>query len=160
MFHPSTFWHTRDWESSSTRHRAGYIEDEVLYAGDFDEIGIHLFPRVRTVRVRSVDADVSSLCGLGLRCASGKSNYIFIHHSRRAEVESFRPTVFKFNMDGFVRVRKGEFISRTPQQAISAETISIVEAVDRWNIQACYVDDLDDLTARFTREGICFDEQT
>ena len=57
MFYPGAFWHTPDWESSTTRFREGYIRDEVLYAGDFDEVNIHLFPRVRTVRVRSVDCD-------------------------------------------------------------------------------------------------------
>lgn len=159
-FYPSTFWHTLDWGSSTTSYREGYIEDEVLYAGDFEEVNIHLFPRVRTVRVRYVDADISKLCGLGLQCTPGRSAYIFIHHSRREEVESFRPTVFKFRVDGFVRVRNGEYISREPQQAISVETISIAEAIKRWNIEACYVDDLDGLIRRLNQEGIYFDEQT
>jgi len=159
MFYPSTFWHTSDWKSSTTRYREGYIEDEVLYAGDFDEVSIHLFPRVRTVRVRSVDADVSKLYDLGFRCTPGKAAYIFIHHSRREEVESFYPTIFKFRMDGFVRVQQGEYVSREPQQAISAETISIKEATKRWNIEACYVDDLDVLIERLNQEGIYFDEQ-
>ena len=160
MFYPGTFWHTSDWESSTTRRRKGYIEDEVLFAGDFDEVNIHLFPRVRTVRVRSVDADVSTLLDLGLRCSPGRSAYIFIHQARRQEVESFHPTIFKFSLDGFARVRKGEYISREPQQAISSETIAIAEAVKRWNVQTCYVDDLDDLIERLTREGVYFDEQT
>ena len=94
MFYPSTFWRMRDWESSTTCRREGYIEDEVLFAGDFDEVNIHLFPRVRTVRVRS------------------------------------------------------------------AETISIAEAMKRWNVQACYVNSLDGLIERLTQEGIYFDEQT
>jgi hypothetical protein len=123
-------------------------------------VNIHLFPRVRTVRVRFVDADISKLFDLGLRCTPGKSAYIFVHHSRREEVESFHPTVFKFRVDGFVRVRNGEYISREPQQAISVESISIAEAIERWNIEACYVDDLDSLIERLHEEGICFDEQT
>ena len=61
VFYPSQFWHTPDWESSSTREHDGYIREEVLYAGDFDEVNIHLFPRVKTVRVRSVDVDASTL---------------------------------------------------------------------------------------------------
>ena len=160
MFYPSTFWRTRDWESSTTCRREGYIEDEVLFAGDFDEVNIHLFPRVRTVRVRSVDADVSTLWSLGPRCTSGKTAYIFVHHSRRQEVESFHPTIFKFHLDGFVRVRKGEYVSRNAQKAISAETISIAEAMKRWNVQACYVNSLDGLIERLTQEGTYFDEQT
>lgn len=160
MFYPSSFWHTLDWQSSTTRYREGYIEDEVLYAGDFEEVNIHLFPRVRTVRVRCADADVSKLSGLGLQCSPGKAAYIFVHHSRREEVESFRPTIFKFRVDGFVRVRNGEYISRQPQQAISAETISIAEAIERWNVEPCYVADLDGLIECLNREGIRFDEQT
>ncbi len=160
MFHPSTFWHTPDWESSTTRRREGCIEDDVLYAGDFDEVSIHLFPRVRTVRVRSADVDATTLRDLGLRCVPGKSAYIFTHHSRRTEIESFHPTVFRFRVDGFVRVWKGEFISRVAQQAISAETMPIADAIDRWNVQACYVDELDGLTARLTRRGIYYDAQT
>jgi hypothetical protein len=45
LFHPSSFWHTPDRESSTTRAREGYVRDEVLFAGDFDEVNIHLFPR-------------------------------------------------------------------------------------------------------------------
>jgi hypothetical protein len=160
LFHPSPFWHTADWESSTTRPREGYIRDDVLFAGDFDEVNIHLFPRVRTVRVRSTDADVSQLRDLGVRCAPGKSAWIFVPDSRRQEVESFRPTVFTFHADGFVHARKGEYISRRPQQAISAETMSMAEALRKWNVEACYVDDLDALMGRLNQHGICFDEQT
>jgi len=160
LFLPSPFWHTSDWESSTTRYREGYVRDDVLFAGDFDEVNIHLFPRVRTVRVRSADADVSALYELGVRCTRGKSAYVFVHSSRRGDVEAFHPTIFKFLADGFVRVRKGEYISRVPQRAISVETISMAEALDRWNVEACYVDDLDALTARLGQRGIYFDEQT
>jgi hypothetical protein len=160
MFYPSTFWHTSDWESSTTRPREGYIEDEVLFAGDFDEVNIHLFPRVRTVRVRSVDVGVSTLGDLGFRCTPGKSAYIFVCGTCRQEVESFHPTIFKFHSDGFVRVRTGEYISRQPQLAISAETISITDACEYWKVEACYVDDLDSLIQRLAGEGIYFDEQT
>ena len=160
LFYPSPFWHTPDWESSTTRYREGYITDDVLFAGDFDELSIHLFPRVRTVRVRSVDADMAALYGLGVRSPPEKSAYVFVHHSRRKDVEAFHPTIFKFRVDGFVRVRKGEYISRRPQQAISAETIPMAEALNRWNVAACYVDDIDTLIQRLKQDGIYFDEQT
>ena len=89
IFYPSPFWHTPDWESSTTCYREGYIKDDVLFAGDFDEVNIHLFPRVRTVRVRSVDADISALYDLGVRCTPEKSAYVFVHHSWRKDVEAF-----------------------------------------------------------------------
>jgi hypothetical protein len=160
LFYPSPFWHTSDWESSTTRFREGYIKDDVLFAGDFDEVSIHLFPRVRTVRVRSIDADMSTLYDLGVRSTSEKLAYVFTHHSRRKDVESFHPTIFKFHSDGFVCVRKGEYISLRPQEAVSVETISMAEALNRWNVEACYVNDLDAVIERLTRDGIYFDEQT
>src|SRR5437870_1826942 len=97
LFFPSTFWRSADWESSTTRPREGYFEECVLYAGDFDEVTIHLFPRVRTVRVRPVDADWVVLGGLGLVCSPGKAAWVFVGTSRREEVEAFRPTVFRFD---------------------------------------------------------------
>ena len=160
MFYPGAFWHTPDWESSTTRFREGYIRDEVLYAGDFDEVNIHLFPRVRTVRVRSVDCDEFMLRDLGFKYTPGKTAHIFIHRSCKQAVESFHPTIYKFNMNGFVHIRKGEYVSWESQSAISSETITIDEAVMRWNVQTCYVDDVDNLIARLKQVGIYFDEQT
>jgi hypothetical protein len=160
VFHPSTFWHTLDWESSTTRYRDDYIEDKVLYVGDFDEVNIHLFPRERTVRVRAIDANHSALEGCGMLCSPGKTAYIFCATSCKREVELFRPTIFIFNSDGFTRVRKGEYVSWVPQKAVSAETMSIAEAVNKWNIQVCHIADLNALIATLTRETIYFDEQT
>ncbi len=160
MFYPSTFWHTPDWESSTTRYRDAYIEEKVLYVGDFDEVNIHLFPRVRTVRIRAIDAGHSVLQGCGLQCSPGKTAYIFCATSRKKEVESFRPTIFKFNSGGFTNVRKGEYVSWKPQKAISCETISILDAMKKWTVQACYVPNVDALIANITGEGIYFDEQT
>jgi hypothetical protein len=159
-FHPSPFWRSADWESSTTRPRADYIRECVLYAGDFDEINIHLFPRVRTIRVRAVDADASRLRGLGLGCTPGRTSYIFVAQSRRQQVESFRPTIFTFAASGFTRVRKGEYVSWEPRRAISSETVSLPDAIVRWNIEACYVADLDELKALLSRDAIYFDEQT
>ena len=159
-FFPSTFWHTLDWESSTNRYRDGYIEDKVLYAGDFDEVNIHLFPRVRTVRIRAVDTEHANLQTCGLSCVPSKTAYIFCNAKSRDKVESFNPTVFKFDPVGFTRVRKGEYVSWLPQRAISFETLSIAEAIVKWNVQTCYVPDLDALIEKVTRKGIYFDEQT
>jgi hypothetical protein len=159
-FHTSRFWHTADWESSSDRPREGYVEDSVLFAGDFDEVNIHLFPRVRTVRVRAVDAEATQLEGLGLRCRDGVTAHVFVSRARKREVEAFQPTIFKFESAGFARVRKGEYVCREPRTAISSETISMHEALVRWNIEACYVEDLDHVIRTLSREGIYFDEQT
>lgn len=36
----------------------------------------------------------------------------------------------------------------------------ISEAIIRWNIQACYIRDVDELIAALTQANIYFDEQT
>src|SRR5687767_8228915 len=160
IFHPSDFWHTPDWESSTTRFKEGYVKDTVLYVGDFDEVNIHLFPRVRTVRVRSCDANHSTLKSFGISCHPNKSAYIFSPKSRQGEIEEFAPTIFTFSAHGFKKVRKGEYVSWEPQQAISFETIAISQAIVRWNIQVIYTGDLDQLITRLTQSKIYFDEQT
>ena len=160
MFHLSTFWHSPDWESSTTTFRAGYIEDTVLYAGDFDEVGIHLFPRVRSVRLRAQHADPSALLACGIEVAQGISSYIFIPEARRAEVEAFHPTIFTFHADGFTRVRNGEYISRLPRRAISSETMPIQHAIRQWRISVQYVSSLDRVLATLAGRGTCCEEQT
>lgn len=159
-FRPARFWRTQDWSSSTTRPREGYIEDHVLFAGDFDEVSIHLFPRVRTVRVRGRDAEPSTLAALGLGCRPGARAHIFAPSERAAEVQAFRPTVFRFARTGFVCVRNGEYVSRRPQVAISCETFAMAEALAHWNIDASFVDDLDAVIAALAGAGMYFDEQT
>ncbi len=160
LFEPTQFWRTADWESSSTRERDGYIKDEVLYAGDFDEINIHLFPRVRTARVRAVDANAADLAVLGVQCTPNRTAWIFVDNSRRAEVEAFEPTIYTFRPDGFTRVRNGEYISRRSQLAVAFETISMTDALRRWNVEACFVDDLDVFIAKLQHSQIYFEVQT
>ena len=48
--------------------RLEYWQDDVLYADEFDEVSIHLFPRVRAARIRSIDADLQCLSEIGLQC--------------------------------------------------------------------------------------------
>jgi hypothetical protein len=160
LFHPSTFWHSADWESSTTTFRSGYGEDNVLYAGDFDEVGIHLFPRVRVVRLRAQHADASALLACGIQAAPGVSSYVFIPEARRAEVEVFHPTIFTFHADGFTRVRNGEYMSRLPQRAISCETMPIQEAIRQWRIGVHYVGSMDSVVAALAGRKIYFEEQT
>lgn len=160
IFRPNRFWRTQDWQSSSTRQKEGYIEDEVLFVGDFDEVNIHLFPRVHTVRVRGVDVDASRLRSLGLSCTPGATAHVFVPQSRRKEVEAFRPTVFKFDRHGFTWVRNGEYVSRTPKVAISSQTLLMGEALVRWNTEACYVEELTSVIRALSNGGIYFDEQT
>lgn len=160
VFHPSPFWHTPDWQSSSTREHPGYIKEELLYAGDFDEVNIHLFPRVKTARVRAADADAATLLRLGLRCTPDKRAWVFIDQVRRGDVEAFRPTIFSFRPNGFVWVRNGEYVSRTSQRAVACETIGMPETLARWNVEPCYVEDLDTVIDLLKAAGIYCDVQS
>ena len=54
IFRPKLFWRTDDWKSSSTTMKPGYLQDEVLYAGDFDEVNIHLLPNIKRLRLWSI----------------------------------------------------------------------------------------------------------
>ncbi len=159
-FHPSIFWHTADWESSTTKPRNGYQADCVLFLGDFDEINIHLLPRTKTVRVRSEDTTYATLESCGFRVSSGKSAYLFVSMTARQEIERFQPTIYRFDNPGLENVRKGEYIARTPQKAIAVETVSMQTVLSRWNIEICFVDDLDAVIETLRENGIYFDMQT
>jgi hypothetical protein len=137
----------------------GYIEDKVLDAGDLDEVNIHRFPRVRTLRVRARDADLASICGCGLQADPGRTANIGGAIACRAEVEACTPTVFTFDPQGFTRVRHGEQVSWAPQRARSCATWSMAEAIRTWSIQASYVPDLDAVMTQLTRRGVSFEEQ-
>jgi hypothetical protein len=107
-----------------------------------------------------VDTDAATLSQLALSSSPGKSAWVFVDGARRREVETFRPTVFSFRPDGFVLVRNGEYISREPQRAIACETISMTEALIRWNVEPCYVDDLDRVIDLLKANGVYCDVQS
>ena len=159
LFHPSPFWHTADWESSTDKPREGYIRDEVLYAGDFDEISIHLFPRVRVVRIRAIDISPDKMLNLGVEWDESKSTYIFVHASFKNQVEAFTPTIYSFKTDGFENIRRGEYISRFAQKSIASEIVSHTEIVSKWKIQIIFVDDLDLWIEKIRQTEIYFCEQ-
>lgn len=127
---------------------------------DFDEVNIHLFPRVHTVRIRAVDADYSVLQDLDSTCLPDKKAYIFCPLERKTEIDSFTPTVYKFQPDGFTRVRKGEYVSWKSQKALCYKTFPLVKAINKWNVQTCYIEDVNALVLSIRRHGIYFDEQT
>ncbi|MGK0337688.1 MAG: hypothetical protein ACJAXW_002689 [Candidatus Azotimanducaceae bacterium] len=159
-FYPSRFWHTADWESSTPKPREGYIEDEVLFVGDFDEINIHLLPRKKSVRVRSQDASCEVLANCGLDISVGKTAYLFVHSSQKETIDQFAPTVYAFENSGFENVRKGEYVSRSAKTASSFETLPMAEAIERWNIEICYLEDIEILIELLRKNEIYFDVQT
>ena len=43
--------------------------------------------------------------------------------------------------------------------AVSSETVPLPEALKRWNIEACYVDNLDQVIKTLSGAKVYFDEQ-
>ena len=159
-FEPSRFWRSRDWESSTTRPRQGYVQEDLLYVGDYDEVTIHLFPRVHTARLWGDDAVDDLRRELGLELGADIRAFVFYEHARAQEVAQFRPTIFHFHRDGFERVRRGEFVFREARRAIAAETLSLDAALARWCVRPCPVTSLDEVMERLRTRGAYFDEQT
>lgn len=160
IFEPRPFWRTADFKSSTTRPREGYIPDNLVYVGGFDEINIHLFPRVRRVRVWLTEATRPVAAATGLSFGSEHRAVILIAEPDRASVEHFTPTIYSFLEDGFEPVPSNEFICRKPVRAVAQETITLAEAIQRWQIVVQYVDDLDELIARLRAQDLAFNEQT
>ena len=157
---PSTFWHTPDWESSTTRARPGYIKDTVLYAGDFDEVNIHLLPKIRRMRFwRSLEV-LGFLAEFSLIYPDTAKAVMVADSCNMDQVASFRPTIYTFDSAGFRHVRNGEFISRNPQTALDTETIPFIEAMKRWQFQVFYTTQYEDIAERARSLEIYFDEQT
>lgn len=159
-FHPKVFWRTEDWSSSSSRPRDGYIEDLVLYAGDFDEISMHLFPKIWRLRVRLEERVGAMLRELGYEWEEGSKALIFIKNEDAGEVENFCPTIFMFTREGFEPVPSNEYISRSPRTAVASETVSMAEAIMRWGIKIHFVSDAQALVSSLDDRGIEFSTQT
>jgi hypothetical protein len=61
IFEPSKFWRSPDWSISMKVPHEGYILDEVLYAGDFNDVNLHLLPNVPRLRIWLSDRVVNKL---------------------------------------------------------------------------------------------------
>ncbi len=160
-FHPRPFWRTPDWSSSTEDQTEGYIEDCVLYVAEFDEVNIHLLPKVWRLRVWLDNPKRSErLKTLGYDWAEGSRAVIFAQERDREAVESFSPTVFAFERDGFESTPSNEFISREPRAAVSCETIPFRESKNRWSFGLVYVDDIKTLAESFRSAGVDHQIQT
>ena len=161
QFEPSRFWRAPDWSFSDDHEREGLVEDCVLFAGEFDDVNIHLLPKVWRLRVWLDDEKRSErLKKLGYSWSPGSRAIIFALESDRDVIESFSPTIISFDRSGFERTPSDEFVSRTPQRAISAETIPFNEAVQRWQFEMVFVKDADSLEQAFRSNHIDHQIQT
>ena len=160
-FEPRPFWRAHDWSFSDDQPREGLVEDRVLYAAEFDEINIHLFPRVWRSRVWLEDEErCARLDRLGFSWAEGSRAVIFAGEADRNAIEAFSPTIFTFDRSGFERTPTNEFVSREPRNAVSVEMISFREAQERWRFEVVYVSDVESLVGTLREKGIDHQIQT
>lgn len=160
-FHPQSFWRSEDWSSSTHRPRKGYVEDRVLYAGEFDEVNIHLLPKVWRLRVRlDHEGRAQRLRALGHDWPEGSRAVIFALEADRARIESFAPTIFTFARAGFEQVPSREWVAREPQRALRSETILFGEARRRWVFELLFVPDGDALAQGLREASIDHQIQT
>lgn len=160
-FEPRPFWRAEDWSFSDDQPHDGLIEDPVLYAAEFDEINIHLLPRVWRLRVWLDDEERSSrLNRLGFSWAPSSRAVIFAAEQGRLTIESFSPTVFTFERSGFERTPTNEFVSRVPRTALGVETIPLKIARERWRFDLIYVDEPGDLVEKLRSGGVDHQIQT
>jgi hypothetical protein len=161
VFEPSRFWRAPDWSFSDEHEHAGFVEDCVLFAGEFDEVNIHLLPKVWRLRVWLDDENrLERLRKLGYSWSSGSRAIIFALESDRDAIETFSPTIFSFDRSGFELTPSNEYISRTPQAAVSTETIPFYEAVLRWQFEMVFVKDAKSLEQAFRSNHIDHQIQT
>jgi hypothetical protein len=160
IFEPSKFWRSSDWSVSLRAPQDGYILEEVLYAGDFHDVNLHLLPNVPRLRIWLSDRVVNELKKLDIIVDSQYTALIIARISDWETIEGFYPTINYFDEAGFEITPSQEYISRTPQTAIKVETISIFEAIARWNVDLYFVEDYDILKLNLTSAGIRYSEQT
>lgn len=160
-FEPRPFWRAEDWSFSDDHPHDGLIEDHVLYVAQFDEINIHLLPKVWRLRVWLDDEERGRrLKSLGFAWTAGSRAIIFALESDKDLIESFSPTVYAFDGSGFERTPTDEFVSREPRKAVTAETISFDQARRRWQFDLLYVKDSDELVQTLRSAGVDHQIQT
>ena len=160
VFEPSRFWRNADWTSSSTNPKPGYVEENVLYAAEFDEVNIHILPKVRRLRVWNSAENYPTLNALGYSVSTDSKATLFARERDRAAVIGSSATVYVFDREGFTAIPSNEYVARSPKRAIQCETISVPAALERWNVDLRFVADLDQVIALLKERGVRYGEQT
>ena len=160
LFEPTTFYRTEDFSSSSPNRKPGYIEDRLLYVGNFDEISIHLLPKVYRIRVRNTDESRAGVSSLGFQPDPDKTCYIFIHRQDQQQIMAFQPTIYVFESRHFTKTPSNEYISRDPVTAIGTKSYTMPEILQKWSIQLIPVESIPELSEIFLASDILFSYQT
>ncbi|MDE3000064.1 MAG: hypothetical protein OXU79_13390 [Gemmatimonadota bacterium] len=160
MFKPTRFYRTEDFRSSSRRPKPGYVPDCLLYAGDFDEISIHLFPKIHRIRVRNAEESRRKLSILGFETDADKRCYIFANREAETQIMEFEASVYIFDDCHFTKTPSNEYISREPVEAIGSESYTMQEILRSWRIQLIPVDSVPELSGFLTDAGVAYSYQT
>ncbi len=160
VFKPSKFYRTEDFRSSSRRPKPGYISDCLLYAGDFEEISIHLFPKIHRIRVRNSETSRRKLSILGHETDPDKRCYIFVNREDETQIMEFVANVYVFEDRYFTKTPSNEYISIQPVEAVGSESYTMHEILLRWSIQLIPVDSVRVSSRILTDAGIVYSYQT
>ena len=160
VFNPTKFYRTQDFRSSSPRPKPGYICDCLVYAGDFEEISIHLFPKIHRIRVRNSEPSRRKLLNLGIETDPGKRCFIFVNKGDETQIMEFVANVYVFEDRHFTKTPSNEYISRKPVEAVGTESYAMTEILGRWGIQLITIDSVPDLSRILTDAGVVFSYQT
>ena len=160
VFTPTRFYRTEDFRSSSRRSRPGYIPDCLLYAGDFEEISIHLFPNIHRIRVRNSEESRGALSILGFETDPARRCYIFVNREDETRIKEFEANVYIFEDRHFTKTPSNEYISREPVKAIGSEVYAMSEILKKWSIQLIPVDSVRELSMILADAGIVYSYQT
>lgn len=160
LFEPTRFYRTEDFRSSSRRSRPGYIPDCLLYAGDFEEISIHLFPKIHRIRVRNSEESRGGLSILGFETDPARRCYIFVNREDETRIKEFEANVYIFEDRHFTKTPSNEYVSREPVEAVGSESYAMPEILKRWSIQLIPVDSVRTLSRILADAGIVYSYQT
>ncbi len=160
LFEPTRFYRTEDFRSSSRRSKPGYIPDCLLYAGDLEEISIHLFPKIHRIRVRNSEESRGELSILGFETDPARRCCIFVNREDETRIVEFEANVYIFEDRHFTKTPSNEYISREPVEAIGSEVYAMPEILHRWSIQLIPVDSVPELSTALTDADVVYSYQT
>jgi hypothetical protein len=159
QFHPKKFWRSADWTRSSTKPYDGWICEELLYAGEFGDVAVHLLPNIQRVMIPLTKKNLSKMLGWDIAHGETASSLIFTETCNQKKIEEFTPTVYTFNAADFSVVESGEYVSDHPQTAVDQNTYSMSEAIKLWQFEIIYVDKLSEILDKIGELQLEFSHQ-
>ncbi|OFZ37152.1 MAG: hypothetical protein A2504_00590 [Bdellovibrionales bacterium RIFOXYD12_FULL_39_22] len=157
IFYPSVFYRTDDFMSSATKPQPGYVEDKLLYAGEFHDISIHLLPlETYRIQIQKHLDNYAKLSVLGFKFNSNRKSVIFININDYQKIIEFQPTVYTFDKKFFLKTPSSEYVANVPVEAIKYETYTMPHALDKWNVELITVPSVIELHDKLIESKVSF----